>query len=132
MVTPRSLSESLLPNDWRATLWSLFASDQRGEQVSTRIPSIESFRVLAIFAVILWHSHFLSSLSQFADGIFFVVLHGYLVWWVGGALLLHYGRLFLPAISPDTGKSRGSVPSVYSPALVDPTCLDVRVHRDAT
>ena len=78
-----SLVGSLPTKDWLATVCSLMVPDQKREQVSTRIPSIESFRVLAIFAVIFWHSHFLSSLSQFADGNFFVVLNGYLVWWVG-------------------------------------------------
>ncbi|MBK9947909.1 MAG: acyltransferase [Nitrospira sp.] len=78
-----SLVGSLPAKDSLATVWSLMVPDRKGEQVSTRIPSIESFRVLAIFAVILWHSHFLSSLSQLADGNFFVVLNGYLVWWVG-------------------------------------------------
>lgn len=51
--------------------------------VTTRIPSIESFRVLAIFAVVLWHAGFVSSLSELVDGYFPVVLTGYLVWWVG-------------------------------------------------
>lgn len=74
---------SLPTKDWLATVWSLVVPNQKGEQVSTRIPSIESFRVLAIFSVILWHSHFLSSLSQLTEGNFFVVLNGYLVWWVG-------------------------------------------------
>jgi len=83
MGTLRSLTDSLPTKDWGATFWSFLVSGQKDEQVSTRIPSIESFRVLAIFAVILWHSHFLSSLSKFADGNFFVLLNGYLVWWVG-------------------------------------------------
>lgn len=78
-----SLVGSLTTKDWRVRLRSRVVPDQKGEQVSTRIPSIESFRVLAIFSVILWHSHFLSSLWQFADGNFFVVLNGYLVWWMG-------------------------------------------------
>ena len=79
----RGLVRSLPTRDWRTTLWSLVVPRRKGEQVSTRIPSIESFRVLAIFAVILWHSHFLSSLSQVAEGSFFAILNGYLVWWVG-------------------------------------------------
>ncbi len=83
MQNLRSFAELLLPKDWRATLWSHIVPDQKGEQVSTRIPSIESFRVLAIFAVILWHSHFLSSLSKLAEGNFFILLNGYLIWWVG-------------------------------------------------
>jgi surface polysaccharide O-acyltransferase-like enzyme len=82
MGRPLALAESLPTKNWRPTLSSLVVPGQNGEQVSTRIPSIESFRALAIFAVILWHSHFLSSLSQFAQGNFFVVLNGYLVWWV--------------------------------------------------
>lgn len=44
--------------------------------------SVESFRVLAIFAVILWHSGFVAQLSRSADGNLLVVLTGYLVWWV--------------------------------------------------
>jgi len=51
--------------------------------MTKRIASIESFRILAILAVILMHSNFEASLSQFADGQFLVVLTGYLVWWVG-------------------------------------------------
>jgi len=78
-----SLTDSLSTKNWRATFWSLVVPGQNSEQISTRIPSIESFRVLAIFAVILWHSHFLSSLSKLADGNFFILLNGYLVWWVG-------------------------------------------------
>ncbi len=48
-----------------------------------RIASIESFRVFAIFAVILTHTHFVASLAQLANGRFLVVLTGYLIWWVG-------------------------------------------------
>lgn len=51
--------------------------------MTRRIASIESFRVLAILAVILMHTNFVASLSQLADGQFLVVLTGYLVWWVG-------------------------------------------------
>lgn len=51
--------------------------------MATRIASIESFRVLAIFAVILWHSRFVSHLSAFVDGHLPIVVTGYLVWWVG-------------------------------------------------
>lgn len=83
MGRPLALAESLARKDWRAAFWSLVVPSQKSEQVSTRISSIESFRVLAIFAVILWHSHFLSSLSQFANHNFWVVLNGHLVWWVG-------------------------------------------------
>jgi len=36
--------------------------------ISRRIPSIESFRVLAIFGVILWHTDLLVKLRQFAGG----------------------------------------------------------------
>lgn len=79
----RNFADSILPKNWRATCWSFLASGQKSEQVSTRIPSIESFRVLAIFAVILWHTGFVSGLSQLAGGSFLVVLTGYLVWWVG-------------------------------------------------
>lgn len=48
-----------------------------------RIASIESFRVLAILAVIFNHTNFVPSLRQLADGQFLVVLTGYVVWWVG-------------------------------------------------
>lgn len=51
--------------------------------MTTRIASIESFRVLAIFAVILWHTGFVSGLSRLAGESLPVVLTGYLVWWVG-------------------------------------------------
>ena len=51
--------------------------------MAIRIASIESFRVLAIFAVVLWHAPFVSSLSELVDGYFPVVLTGYLVWWIG-------------------------------------------------
>ncbi|MBX3347843.1 MAG: acyltransferase [Nitrospira sp.] len=78
-----SIVDSLPKRDWRATFGSLVISDQRGEQVSTRLPSVESFRVLAILAVILWHTGFVSSLSQLVNDNFLIVLTGYLVWWVG-------------------------------------------------
>ncbi|MEK9142223.1 MAG: hypothetical protein AAB308_14305 [Nitrospirota bacterium] len=58
--------------------------------ITPRIASIESFRVLAIFAVILWHtSTFVPNLSRFAEGHLPVILAepvvvtGYLLWWVG-------------------------------------------------
>lgn len=58
--------------------------------ITLRIASIESFRVLAIFAVILWHtSTFVPNLSRFAEGHLpvilaeLVVVTGYLLWWVG-------------------------------------------------
>lgn len=51
--------------------------------MAIRIASIESFRVIAIFAVILWHTGFVAGLSRLAGGSFPVVLTGYLVWWVG-------------------------------------------------
>ncbi|HBH80143.1 MAG TPA: hypothetical protein DDY39_09985, partial [Nitrospira sp.] len=79
----RNFADSILPKNWRATCWSLLASGQKSEQASTRIPSIESFRVLAIFAVILWHTGFVAGLSRLAGGSFPIVLTGYLVWWVG-------------------------------------------------
>ena len=78
-----SIVDWLPKRDWRATFGSLVISDQRGEQVSTRLPSVESFRVLAILAVILWHTGFVSSLSQLVNDNFLIVLTGYLVWWVG-------------------------------------------------
>lgn len=61
----------------------LVGSGQKDDHVTTRIASIESFRVLAIFAVILWHTGFVSGLSQLAKDNLPVVLTGYLVWWVG-------------------------------------------------
>jgi surface polysaccharide O-acyltransferase-like enzyme len=57
-------------------------STEEDDKVTTRIPSIESFRVLAIFAVIVLHTGLVSSLSRSADRNFLVVLTGYLVWWV--------------------------------------------------
>ncbi|HWF62799.1 MAG TPA: acyltransferase [Nitrospira sp.] len=51
--------------------------------MTKRIASIESFRVLAIFAVILCHTGFVADLSQLADESLPIVLTGYLVWWVG-------------------------------------------------
>jgi len=83
MEALRSLIDSLSTKGWQTRLRSFLVSGQKGEQVSARIPSIESFRVVAIFAVILWHSHFLSSLSKLAHGNSVVLLNGYLVWWVG-------------------------------------------------
>lgn len=78
-----SLADSLPAKEWRSTLWSRIVPDQKGEQVSTRIPSIESFRVLAILAVILWHTDFLSGLSRLTDGSVLVALIGNMVWWMG-------------------------------------------------
>lgn len=51
--------------------------------MTKRIASIESFRVLAIFAVILCHTGFIADLSRLADESLPIVLTGYLVWWVG-------------------------------------------------
>lgn len=51
--------------------------------MTKRVASIESFRVLAIFAVILCHTGFATDLSRLADENLPVVLTGYLVWWVG-------------------------------------------------
>jgi surface polysaccharide O-acyltransferase-like enzyme len=51
--------------------------------VAARIASIESFRVLAIFTVILWHTGFAADLSRLADESLPVVLTGYLIWWIG-------------------------------------------------
>ena len=50
--------------------------------MSTRIASIESFRVLAIFGVILWHTEFLGRLQQLGGGRLLVDITVYLVWWV--------------------------------------------------
>lgn len=58
--------------------------------MTVRISSIESFRVLAIFAVILFHTGtFVPNLSRFAEGQLPVslaepvIFTGYLLWWVG-------------------------------------------------
>ena len=51
--------------------------------MSTRIASIESFRVLAIFAVILWHSLFLGKLQQLASEHLLANVTVGLIWWVG-------------------------------------------------
>lgn len=51
--------------------------------MATRIASIESFRVLAILSVILWHTDFLGRLQQLGGGRLLVNVSVYLVWWVG-------------------------------------------------
>lgn len=61
---------------------SPLARQAEGE-VTTRVASIESFRVLAIFMVILCHTPFQRNLSRVADGNSLIILTGYLVWWVG-------------------------------------------------
>ena len=50
--------------------------------MTRRIASIESFRVLAIFGVILWHTEFLGRLQQLGGGSLLVDVTVYLVWWV--------------------------------------------------
>lgn len=47
-----------------------------------RISSIETFRVLAIFGVILWHSDALWKLAMRVDGGVFVTVTVRLIWWV--------------------------------------------------
>lgn len=69
---------SLVERVWRAAT----TSTEEDDKGATRIASIESFRVLAIFAVIVLHTGFVTSLSRSADGNFLIVLTGYLVWWV--------------------------------------------------
>jgi surface polysaccharide O-acyltransferase-like enzyme len=67
------------------------------------IVSIESFRVLAIFAVILWHTDFVADLSQLAAESFPVVLTGYLVWWVGVPyFFITAGYFFRQSMLPST------------------------------
>jgi len=48
-----------------------------------RIASIESFRVLAIFTVILWHTDFGAHLTRPSDVALPVVVTKCLIWWVG-------------------------------------------------
>ena len=47
-----------------------------------RIASIESFRVVAIFGVILWHTDFLARLQKLGGGRLLIDVNLYLVWWV--------------------------------------------------
>lgn len=54
-----------------------------GDRMNIRIHSIESFRVLAIWAVVLWHTNFLLGLSRLTDGSFPAALLGNMVWWFG-------------------------------------------------
>ncbi|UVT17211.1 MAG: hypothetical protein H8K04_06595 [Nitrospira sp.] len=51
--------------------------------MTTRIPSIESFRVLAIVMVILWHTDFVTNLIRSAGGRLPVVVTASLIWWAG-------------------------------------------------
>lgn len=53
------------------------SNDTRG-----RIPSIECFRVLAIFGVILWHTDLLDRLRIIGNGYWVVGLNLDLVWWL--------------------------------------------------
>lgn len=70
--------------------------------MTNRIASIESFRVLAILAVILWHTGFVANLSKFAHGRFLVALTGYLIWWVGVPyFLLTAGYFFRQSLVAD-------------------------------
>jgi surface polysaccharide O-acyltransferase-like enzyme len=48
-----------------------------------RIASIESFRVLAIFTVILWHTDFGAHLTRPSDLALPVVITKCLIWWIG-------------------------------------------------
>ncbi len=48
-----------------------------------RIASIESFRVLAIFTVILWHTDFGAHLTRSSDVALPVVVTKCLIWWIG-------------------------------------------------
>lgn len=75
---------------------------REGKQVSKRIASIESFRVLAIFAVILWHTGFVGGLSRLAGENLAIVLTGYLVWWVGVPyFLITAGYFFRRSVLPN-------------------------------
>ncbi|MDC8446822.1 MAG: acyltransferase [Nitrospira sp.] len=70
--------------------------------MARRMASIECFRVVAMFAVILTHSNFVANLSQLADGHFLVILSGYLVWWVGVPyFLITAGYFFRQSILAD-------------------------------
>ncbi|TKB88991.1 MAG: hypothetical protein E8D40_15595 [Nitrospira sp.] len=96
--------------------------------MTTRIPSIESFRVLAIFAVVLWHAGFVASLSELVDGYFPVVLTGYLVWWVGPPYFFYRGRVFFRTITIDLWKSHCSISSVCFSSDLDIHWVDVYLH----
>jgi len=50
--------------------------------MATRIASIESFRVLSIIGVIIWHTDFLATLQKLGHGHVLVDVSLYMVWWV--------------------------------------------------
>ena len=50
--------------------------------MGARIASIESFRVLSIIGVIIWHTDFLATLQKLGRGHVLVDVSLYLVWWV--------------------------------------------------
>jgi surface polysaccharide O-acyltransferase-like enzyme len=74
--------------------------DQRINFMTGRLASIECFRVVAIFAVILWHTGL--GLSQLAGKNLPLELTGHLVWWVGVPyFLITAGYFFRRSISAD-------------------------------
>lgn len=83
MEALRGHTSSLWMKKWRTIFLPLIVPDPKSKQVSTRIPSIESFRVLAILAVIIWHTNVLSVLWHLTDGSVLVALIGNMIWWIG-------------------------------------------------
>lgn len=70
--------------------------------MTRRLASIECFRVLAIFTVILNHTYFVSNISQLFDGRFLIVLSGYLITEMGVPFfLITAGYFFRLSISAD-------------------------------
>ena len=78
-VTVKLTSVTIQPPDKRS---SEYGGNEK-TLMARRMASIECFRVVAMFAVILTHSNFVANLSQLADGRFLVVISRYLVWGVG-------------------------------------------------
>jgi surface polysaccharide O-acyltransferase-like enzyme len=70
--------------------------------MTRRLASIECFRVLAIFTVILNHTYFVANISHLFDGRFLVVLSGYLIAEMGVPFfLITAGYFFRQSISAD-------------------------------
>ena len=74
--------------------------DRKTNLMTRRLASIETFRVPAIFSVILWHTGL--GLSQLAGKNLPLELTGHLVWWVGVPyFLITAGYFFRHSISAD-------------------------------
>ncbi|WHZ28831.1 MAG: hypothetical protein OJF51_003629 [Nitrospira sp.] len=57
--------------------------DRKTNLMTRRLASIETFRVPAIFSVILWHTGLVNTLSQLEGKNLPLELTGHLIWWVG-------------------------------------------------